>query len=71
LRYLKKLLRPLLGFAFRISVGGYIFGFNVAPGPPTRRPLPGKPPGKGGNLEGPEKPPTQEGGVWGWVKVDG
>jgi lipopolysaccharide export LptBFGC system permease protein LptF len=35
LRYLKKLLRPFLGFAFLISVGGYIFGFNVAPGPPT------------------------------------
>jgi hypothetical protein len=67
LRYLKN----LLGFAFRMSVGGNIFGFNVAPSPPTLRLLPGKPsgadgglegtpPGTGGNLE--EKPPDGGGG---------
>jgi hypothetical protein len=34
LRYLKNLVG-----AFLISVGGYIFGFNVAHGHPIRRPL--------------------------------
>jgi hypothetical protein len=73
LRYLKNLLG-----AFLISIGGYIFGFNIAPAPPTLPncqilPLLGvrskKAPGKGSALEKPsgtdgnlEKPPDEGGG---------